>query len=94
MKLQIRACGGMDEADFPRMQALSREADTLVFDAVDGVARDRMTEGRHMHADLMGPARLKHAADMGVALVAGDHLVMGHGVFAQIREYQQIIYSF
>ena len=61
-------------------EALAVLAQLGLFAAVNEGALDGGADVRHVDTDLMGPARLQTAADVGIAPVAADHLPVGHGV--------------
>ena len=62
----------MEKAQRPRVQALAAQALFRPLVAVDQVAEQRVTDVRHVHADLVRAAGLKLAADVRVAVVACD----------------------
>ena len=62
----------MEKAQRPRVQALAAQALFRPLVAVDQVAEQRVTDVRHVHADLVRAAGLKLAADVRVAVVARD----------------------
>ena len=72
----------MNEANFARVQTLSRKINLLILHAVHQISRDRMSERRHVHANLVRPARFENTSDVRVALVAAQHLIMRHRLFA------------
>lgn len=48
-----------------------------LFRTIDGIAQKRMSDGCHMHPDLMGPSRLQAAFDVGKTFFqAFQHPVM------------------
>ncbi len=59
----------MEKAQRPRVQALAAQGRFRPLVAVDQVAEQRMTDVRHVHADLVRAAGLKLAADVRVAVV-------------------------
>ncbi len=62
----------MEKAQRPCVQALAAQALFRPLVAVDQVAEQRVTDVRHVHADLVRAAGLKLAADVRVAVVACD----------------------
>ena len=68
----------MHKAEDPRMQRLSLKLVRTFCRTVYGIAQKRMSDARHMDADLVSPSRLQPALDMGEILESRDHPVMGH----------------
>src|SRR5258705_8286852 len=66
----------MREREPPRVQELAFEAE-LAWPSVDGVARDRETDGRKVRADLVGPAGLEPHVEQGVTFHYLAHLELG-----------------
>ena len=66
------------------MQRLSLKLVRTFCRTVYGIAQKRMSDARHMDADLVSPSRLQPALDMGEILESRDHPVMGHRGFSVI----------
>ena len=60
------------------MQRLSLKLVRTFCRTVYCVPQKRMSDARHMDADLVSPSRLQPALDMGEILESRDHPVMGH----------------
>ena len=58
--------------------------------AVDHIPQDGVSLIGHMDANLMGPARLQAAPDMGIPPVPCDDLIMGHGMAAVFLRHSHL----
>ena len=72
----------MNKTNFFGMQTLALKAHLFVFDTVNKISCDRMTERRHVNAYLVGTSCLECAADMGITLVPRDYAVVSNGITA------------
>ena len=68
---------GMGKDQLPGVETLSGKAGHRLLASVDLIAQQRMAQMGHMDPNLMGPAGLQTAADMGIALIAANDLPMG-----------------
>ena len=78
VKEQLPAVG-VDKAYLFGVQTLAAKRGDDLLRAVDRVARDGVTDVRHMHADLVSSACLKPQRDVSEALIAVKHAVVRHG---------------
>ena len=53
------------EAELEGVQEEPARTQALVRDAVAGIPHDRVADGRHVHADLMGPPALERELEQG-----------------------------
>ena len=79
---------GMDECELPCVQALRRKTQFRLFDAVDGIACDRMPDVRHVDSDLMRSACFQAATQMCILPESLDDLPMGHGFTAVFHRHR------
>ena len=95
------ACAGMGEAEGAGVERLSRACrETVVYKlpvrcrrgaaqylvtAISGIIEKRMADVAHVDAYLMGASGLKHTFYQRYMAKCLQHLVMGHGMLAQLR---------
>ena len=63
------------------VQALAVQAGDAIVRAIHRVARHRVLDGCHVHADLMGAAGLQAAFQHGKVVQPFQHLIAGIGIF-------------
>ena len=70
VKAEMLPRDGVDEAQCLCVETLAVEPGDAAVGAIHRVARQRMPDGRHVDADLMGAARLEAAFQQGEAAEA------------------------
>ena len=69
------------------MQSLPLQMKGIFPPAVDLIPQKRVSDAGHMHADLMGAARLQTALDIRIGAEALQHPVMGDGTLSSGADY-------
>src|SRR5699024_4816932 len=77
-QMYLLARARMQEFQLPRVQTLALQPALRLLRTVDHVAQQRMADIRHVYPDLVRPPRLKPAADVRPAPVAGYDLPVRH----------------
>jgi hypothetical protein len=78
----------MNESYSARMKALAVKTRSRF--AIDGVARYRMTDIRHMDAYLVRPARLEPEADVSISPVTCHYFIMRNGVPRRLLRHRHL----
>ena len=72
----------MHKAEHTGMKRLPLKLIGALRRPIDGIPQKRMSDGGHVDADLMCPAGLKPAFNMGEVMESLKHTVMGHGMLS------------
>ena len=72
----------MHKAEHTGMKRLPLKLIGALRRPIDGIPQKRMSDGGHVDADLMCPAGLKPAFNMGEIVESLKHTVMGHGLLS------------
>ena len=75
--LDGRSCDGVRESESQCMQGLPAKAEDVFSFAIEVVPDERMTDGRHMHADLVRASCFQAEAHQGVGVVLVNTYIMG-----------------
>src|SRR5699024_6182535 len=86
-KFHIFSSGRMYKPQHHRMQSLPLQMKGIFPPAVDLIPQKRVSDAGHMHADLMGSARLQTALDIRIGAEALQHPVMGDGTLSSGADY-------